>query len=190
MRMKAGLSVGGLLLGVLLATSLTYWVISENSQPVTLNGSKVTSVVSRSSAPTQAPPSTAAAPTVLPATAQSSQASSSTAPPPSMAAPPEAPPATGQPSQALSPTASPSSTAAASAVPPATAPVPAEADMSEADRRQVQKALQRLNYYKGPIDGIFGPLSRTAIRRFQHNIGAEDTGYLSASEANRLINMH
>ena len=45
--------------------------------------------------------------------------------------------------------------------------LPAEAEMSEADRRQVQEALQRLDYYKGPVDGIFGPLTRAAIRRFQ-----------------------
>jgi peptidoglycan hydrolase-like protein with peptidoglycan-binding domain len=66
--------------------------------------------------------------------------------------------------------------------------LPAEAEMSMADRRQVQEALQRLDYYKGPVDGIFGPLTRAAIRRFQQqNIGADATGHLTADQANRLV---
>ena len=59
--------------------------------------------------------------------------------------------------------------------------------MSEANRRQIQEALRRLDYYKGPVDGIFGTLTRTAIRRFQHEIGADTTGHLTGEEANRLI---
>jgi peptidoglycan hydrolase-like protein with peptidoglycan-binding domain len=59
--------------------------------------------------------------------------------------------------------------------------------MSEATRRQIQEALRRLNYYNGPVDSIFGTLTRAAIRRFQHGIGAETTGYLTAEEANRLV---
>ena len=59
--------------------------------------------------------------------------------------------------------------------------------MSEANPRQIQDALRRSDYYKGPVDGIFGPLSRAAIRRFQHEIGAYATGHLTAEEANRLV---
>ena len=58
--------------------------------------------------------------------------------------------------------------------------------MSEADRRQVQEVLQRLNYYHGPIDGIFGGSTRAAIRRFQDSIKVKSTGYLTATEATRL----
>jgi peptidoglycan hydrolase-like protein with peptidoglycan-binding domain len=65
--------------------------------------------------------------------------------------------------------------------------MPAEAAMSEADRRQIQDALRRLDYYKGPVDGIFGPLTHAAIRRFQLNIGDDVTGSLTAGEANRLV---
>jgi peptidoglycan hydrolase-like protein with peptidoglycan-binding domain len=72
---------------------------------------------------------------------------------------------------------------------PATAapsPMPAQAEMSAANRRQMQEALRRRQYYRGPVDGIFGPLTRAAIRRFQRAIGAETTGTLTADQANRL----
>jgi peptidoglycan hydrolase-like protein with peptidoglycan-binding domain len=59
--------------------------------------------------------------------------------------------------------------------------------MSKANRRQIQEALRRLDYYKGPVDGIFGRLTRAAIRRFQRKIGADVTGHLSAEEANHLV---
>jgi membrane-bound lytic murein transglycosylase B len=59
--------------------------------------------------------------------------------------------------------------------------------MSEANRRQIQETLRRLDYYRGPTDGIFGPVTRAAIRRFQREIGAKTTGYLTAEEANRLV---
>jgi len=65
--------------------------------------------------------------------------------------------------------------------------MPAEATMSPADRRQVQTALHRLGYDPGPVDGLFGPTTRAAIRRFQQAIGAEATGVITADEANRLV---
>ena len=68
--------------------------------------------------------------------------------------------------------------------------MPAETGMSEAERRQVQEALGRLDYYRGHVDGIFGRLTRDAIRRFQKDIGAETTGYLTAEEATRLVRTH
>ena len=68
--------------------------------------------------------------------------------------------------------------------------MPDEARMSRADRLRVQDTLLRLGYYKGNADGIFGPLTRAAIRRFQHDIGAEMTGRLTAEEANRLVSTH
>ena len=83
------------------------------------------------------------------------------------------------------------------AVPPAApAPVaagpshqlPDEAQMTEADRHMVQTALVHLGYYDNPIDGLFGPETRAAIRRYQHEIGAEMTGRLTAEQATRLVN--
>jgi peptidoglycan hydrolase-like protein with peptidoglycan-binding domain len=65
--------------------------------------------------------------------------------------------------------------------------MPAEAAMSAADRRQVQTVLHRLGYDPGPVDGLFGPLTRAAIRRFQQSIGAELTGVITADEASLLV---
>jgi len=65
--------------------------------------------------------------------------------------------------------------------------MPSEDKMSVANRRHVQEALHRLGYYDGPIDGIFGQLTRAAIRRFQENIGEKSTGHLTAAEASRLV---
>ena len=58
--------------------------------------------------------------------------------------------------------------------------------MSAADRRQIQAALHRLGYDPGPVDGLFGPLTRVAIRHYQQSIGAEQTGIITADQASRL----
>ena len=96
------------------------------------------------------------------------------------AAPPLPPPRdiVSQPTQATAP-APPSSTALAAAM-------RAEDKMNARNRRQVQQALQRLGYYEGPLDEIFGPATRSAIRRFQESIGAQATGRLNETEASRL----
>jgi hypothetical protein len=79
---------------------------------------------------------------------------------------------------------------AAAAAPSAPAPIaamPADEDMTDSDRRRVQTALVRLGYYDGRIDGIFGPDSRAAIRRYQHELGADLSGRLTAAQAGRLV---
>jgi peptidoglycan hydrolase-like protein with peptidoglycan-binding domain len=98
-----------------------------------------------------------------------------------------APPAQSEPTPA--PAATARATAAAAQATPAIS-LPAEARMSSADRRQVQEALRRLNYYHGPVDGIIGPQTRQAIRDFQQHVGAQGTGYLSAAQADRLVAAH
>ncbi|MCW3475673.1 peptidoglycan-binding protein [Limobrevibacterium gyesilva] len=98
-----------------------------------------------------------------------------------------APPPPLPPAQPGSPAVVPP--AALPAVAPAilAATIPDEAGMTEANRQRVQDALVRLGYYAGRVDGVFGPETRAAIRRFQHEIGAEMTGRLTAEEANRLV---
>lgn len=99
--------------------------------------------------------------------------------------------------------ASPPPAAAAVPVHPAPAPEPSpsaspisqprqtmvdEDRMSEQDRRQVQATLATLGYYSGRIDAAFGPETRAAIRRYQFEIKAEQTGRLTAEQATKLVN--
>jgi peptidoglycan hydrolase-like protein with peptidoglycan-binding domain len=66
--------------------------------------------------------------------------------------------------------------------------MPADQPMTGGVRRWVQTALAKLGYYDGPIDGAFGPDTRAAIRRYQHDLGADITGYLTAAQTVRLFN--
>jgi hypothetical protein len=76
--------------------------------------------------------------------------------------------------------------------PPAPAPrqvITADDDrMSDQERRQVQAALATMGYYSGRIDSLFGPETRAAIRRYQFEIKADLTGYLTAEQATKLVN--
>jgi len=42
-----------------------------------------------------------------------------------------------------------------------------------------QTELAQLNYYGGPIDGLFGPTTRDAVARFQTNLNLTVTGSLT-----------
>jgi Putative peptidoglycan binding domain/Caspase domain len=104
-------------------------------------------------------------------------------PPPVVAAAP-----TPKPTPAPIP-ASPPAPAVAPAQQPAVPAItmPEEAQYSDVDRRRVQAALRELGYYDGEVDGAFGPETRAAIRRYQHEIGASMTGTLTPGEATRLV---
>lgn len=80
--------------------------------------------------------------------------------------------------------------AATSVAVPATPQVvfPAENAMSADDRRRIQAALAQLGYYDGRVDSVFGPESRAAIRRFQHEIGSAMTGVITPEQAGLLVN--
>src|SRR5579875_3511843 len=76
--------------------------------------------------------------------------------------------------------------ASTSPAPPAVS-MPEEAQYSVLDRRRVQAALHLLGYYGGAVDGIFGPQTRAAIRRYQHDAGVPQTGTLTPQQAARLL---
>ena len=177
MSMKTSLSWGALVVVAFLVPGIAYWAFHERSQPAALSGSAgAPPAAPQASAPPAAPQASAPPPPPAPsptppAIAQSNEPAASPATPPN-------PPAAAERGQAKAP---PSATPAAP-----TATLPAEDQMSEADRRQVQEVLKHLNYYQGPIDGKFGPLTRAAIRRFQDSISVKRTGYLTAAEATRL----
>ncbi|MBX3502629.1 MAG: peptidoglycan-binding protein [Alphaproteobacteria bacterium] len=78
------------------------------------------------------------------------------------------------------------------ATPPVATPPAPELTMPEEDlmtlehRRRMQEALKLLGYYNGQLDGVFGPETRAAIRRFQMQVMAEPTGRLTPQQASRL----
>ena len=192
MRTKTSLTLGAFAILALLLAGVSYWTIRENSHsaPPTTNLA-------------EAPP-----PPVQPQTepenslAQPKQAadtSPQTSPPsttPEASGPtPSAPPIIVGRSEEIPPN-SPSTSAApeqSRQVPEKTPSgamalaMPDEDKMSEANRRQVQEALHGLGYYNGPVDAIFGPLTRASIRRFQDSIGEKETGLLTAAGASRLV---
>ena len=58
--------------------------------------------------------------------------------------------------------------------------------LDRAARRQVQQGLAATGFSPGPADGVFGPGTRAAIRRWQASRGASATGYLDAAGARAL----
>jgi hypothetical protein len=140
-----------------MALSVAYWALRENSQFAGPSGWTGAPPESQATAPSAPAPAAPSSPAVI---AQSNQPAAS--PAPSLAPPPSA--------NAESPVPLPAKPAAS------TATLPVEDQMSEADRRQIQKMLQDMKYYQGPVDGKFGPLTRAAIRRYQDRIGAKSTG--------------
>jgi putative peptidoglycan binding protein len=174
-RMRTGWALGliALLLGV-------YWLLTWSTPEPAIPPR--TSVPAH---PTTPPASPAAAPAQTAVAPSSPEAPAAT--PLSTAAMPAAPQSGPQPTTAPSPSVPPSPTPT-TAVPSATpSPMSAETAMTKATGRQVQKALRRLGYDPGPMDGAFGPKTRDAVRRFQRAIGAEPTGSLTADEASRLV---
>jgi Putative peptidoglycan binding domain len=62
-----------------------------------------------------------------------------------------------------------------------------ESQMSRPERRRVQARLRALGYYEGNDDGVFGTLTRDAIRRYQSANGLPQTGRLGVTEATQLL---
>jgi peptidoglycan hydrolase-like protein with peptidoglycan-binding domain len=180
MRMKTSLTLGASAIVALLVVGVSYRAIREKAQ----SGPPPTSTAEAPAGPVQAPSAPQISPPVSQENNRAGSSPAPSSPPPGSSAPtpnaPSIPATSAQPSQATAPP--PPSAAMALAVPD-------EEKMSEANRRQVQEALHRRDFYDGPIDGIFGPLTREAIRRFQDSIGEKGTGRLTAAEAGRLVSV-
>ena len=52
---------------------------------------------------------------------------------------------------------------------------------TQADVMQAQRLLTGLGYYRGPIDGVYGAGTRSAIMQFESSQGLPRTGYLTPS---------
>ncbi len=70
--------------------------------------------------------------------------------------------------------------AAQGPVPPVAAvpPPPMEA-LSPAAVRNVQRRLRMLGFYRGPIDGVWGPGTQAGLERFQQGRGLQATGQIN-----------
>lgn len=64
--------------------------------------------------------------------------------------------------------------------------VEADLELVWLDRKTIQSGLAYLGFDPGPIDGMFGPLTRAALRSWQKAMGAEATGWLTLSAAEEL----
>jgi hypothetical protein len=111
--------------------------------------------------------------------------------PPVVAPPVVAPPVVASPAVAPPPVASPATPPAVASAPSpaathAAVSLPDESEMTIDQGRLVQRALSRLGYYDGKPDGIFGPDTRAAIRRWQYEEHQPMTGHLTAGEATKL----
>ncbi len=62
-----------------------------------------------------------------------------------------------------------------------------EAMLGRAQRMVIQRRLRKLNLYTGKIDAIFGDDTRAAIKQFQGQENATETGYLPPQQLQRLM---
>jgi peptidoglycan hydrolase-like protein with peptidoglycan-binding domain len=58
--------------------------------------------------------------------------------------------------------------------------------VSRAQTMEMQRALTARNLYQGPIDGVWGPKTESALRNFQTQSGLEATGELNDTTARAL----
>ncbi len=55
-----------------------------------------------------------------------------------------------------------------------------------ADTREVQTVLKKWGYYKGSVDGINGPLTKEAVKRFQRKYGLTADGIVGPLTASKM----
>ena len=59
-----------------------------------------------------------------------------------------------------------------------------------AENRELQRLLADLGYQAGPIDGIVGPLTRTAVRGFQRDVGRPADGFPTQALMDQIRRTH
>jgi peptidoglycan hydrolase-like protein with peptidoglycan-binding domain len=62
-----------------------------------------------------------------------------------------------------------------------------EALLGRSKKKQLQRRLRKLGFYNGPIDAIFGDLTRQGIRDYQADSADDTTGYLTPKQIQFLI---
>lgn len=62
-----------------------------------------------------------------------------------------------------------------------------EALLGRSKKRLLQRKMRDLGHYNGPIDAIFGDLTRQAVRDYQGAIGQAVTGYLTPDQIRLLL---
>ena len=62
-----------------------------------------------------------------------------------------------------------------------------EALLGRSKKKQLQRRLRKLGVYNGPIDAIFGDLTRQGIRDYQADSADDTTGYLTPKQIQFLI---
>ncbi len=62
-----------------------------------------------------------------------------------------------------------------------------ESLLGRSKKKQLQRRLRKLGFYNGPIDAIFGDLTRQGIRDYQADSGDDTTGYLTPKQIQFLI---
>ncbi len=62
-----------------------------------------------------------------------------------------------------------------------------EALLGRAQRRVIQRRLQAMGLYTGKLDAVFGERTRAAIKAFQRQQGATETGYLTPDQLQKIV---
>jgi len=152
-------------------------------------------------APAEAPPAVASAPVASAPVPSSEPPTPAAAPAQSSPAASPEPPATASreppaPAPTIAAVAPPQAAPPVAAEAPVSPPPPAavspaddEANWSEEDRREVQRALRAFGHFSGEPDGNFGLRTRAAIKQFQSFAGDPETGILSAEQRTALLGM-
>ncbi len=115
-------------------------------------------------------------------------ASSPSSPPAATGTPQRAAPSPSTlPSGAVSPNSAPATAGAAQrAVPPASNAPGAATDQGLLVAMRAQLELKRLGHYNGTIDGIVGPDTQSALRRFQQSQNLAQSGVLDNATLGKL----